>query len=373
MNPNPQIAIIGGGLAGLTAAIHLCKAGKSVVLFEKNTYPKHKVCGEFISNEVLPYFEELGLKTESLQPTHIHKTSISINSGKSISANLPLGGFGISRYQLDHYLYEKAKEFGCQIIHQQVNEIDFSNDSFTIQTENNETFEATVVLGAFGKRSNLDVKFQRNFIQKKSPWLAVKAHYKGNFPNDLVELHNFDGGYCGVSKVEDDIINICYLAKYESFKKEKDISNFQSNVLNKNPKLKAIFDNSELLFEKPLTISQISFETKKQVENHILMLGDTAGLIHPLCGNGMAMAIHSAKIASESTLDFLNGKINRSELEMNYTKQWNFNFKSRIQMGKILSKLLLSPFLSNMMMKWLIIFPKSLPFLIQKTHGKPIQ
>ena len=373
MNPTPQIAIIGGGLAGLTAAIHLCKTGKSVILFEKNTYPKHKVCGEFISNEVLPYFEELGLNIESLQPTHINKTSISINSGKSISANLPLGGFGISRYQLDHYLYEKAKEFGCQIIHLQVNEIVFSNELFTIQTENNETFQAKVVLGAFGKRSNLDVKLQRNFIQKKSPWLGVKAHYKGNFPNDLVELHNFEGGYCGVSKVEDDIINICYLAKYESFKKEKDISNFQINVLNKNPKLKAIFDTSELLFEKPLTISQISFETKKQVENHILMLGDTAGLIHPLCGNGMAMAIHSAKIASKCSIDFLNGKINRNELETNYAKQWNFNFKSRIQMGKILSKLLLNPFLSNMMMKWLIIFPKSLPFLIQKTHGKPIQ
>lgn len=372
MNPTFQIAIIGGGLAGLTAAIHLCKTGKSVVLFEKNTYPKHKVCGEFISNEVLPYFKELGLNIESLQPTHIHKTSISINSGKSISANLPLGGFGISRYHLDNYLYNTAKEFGCKIIHQQVNEIDFSDDLFTIQTENNESFLANVVFGAFGKRSNLDIKLHRNFIQKKSPWLGVKAHYKGDFPNDLVELHNFEGGYCGVSKVENDIINICYLAKYESFKKEKDISNFQINVLNKNPKLKAIFDNSELLFEKPLTISQISFETKKQVENHILMLGDTAGLIHPLCGNGMAMAIHSAKIASECTLDFLNGKINRSELEINYTNQWNFNFKSRLQMGKILSKLLLNPFLSNLIMKWLIIFPKFVPYIIQKTHGKPI-
>lgn len=373
MNPNPQIAIIGGGLAGLTAAIHLSKAGKSVILFEKNTYPKHKVCGEFISNEVLPYLEEMGLNIELLQPTHINRTSISINSGKSISANLPLGGFGISRYKLDNYLYEKAKEFGCLIIHQQVNEIEYLDDSFTIQTENNETFQAKVVLGTFGKRSNLDVKLQRNFIQKKSPWLAVKAHYKGKFPNDLVELHNFDGGYCGVSKVEDDIINICYLTKYESFKKYKAISDFQLNVLNKNPKLKAIFDTSELLFEKPLTISQVSFETKKQVENHILMLGDTAGLIHPLCGNGMAMAIHSAKIASECTLEFLNGKINRNELEINYAKQWNFNFKSRIQMGKMLSKLLLNPFLSNIMMKWLIVFPKSLPFLIQKTHGKPIQ
>ncbi len=373
MNPTPQIAIIGGGLAGLTAAVHLSRQGKSVVLFEKNTYPKHKVCGEFISNEVLPYFRQLGLNIESLQPTHINKTSISIQNGKSIAAILPLGGFGISRYQLDHYLYQKAIESGCEIIHQQVNDIEFSGDSFSIKTDNNNVFKVEIVLGAFGKRSHLDVKLQRNFIQKKSPWLAVKAHYKGNFSDDLVELHNFEGGYCGVSKVEDDIINICYLTKYESFKKYKDISNFQSNVLNKNPKLKAVLDNSELLFEKPLTISQISFETKKQVENHILMLGDTAGLIHPLCGNGMAMAIHSAKIASECSIDYLNGKINRKKLEINYTNQWNFNFKSRIQTGKLLSKIVLSSSLSNIMMKCLLLFPKLLPFLIQKTHGKPIQ
>jgi flavin-dependent dehydrogenase len=162
------------------------------------------------------------------------------------------------------------------------------------------------------------------------------------------------------------------LAKYESFKKEKDISNFQSNILNQNPKLKVILEDSEMIFEKPLTISQISFENKLQVENHILMLGDTAGLIHPLCGNGMAMAIHSAKIASEYTIDFLNGKITRHELEINYCNQWNFNFKSRLQIGKMLSRLLLNPFFSNLMMKCIIIFPKLLPFVIQKTHGKPI-
>ena len=184
--------VIGGGLAGLTAAIHLCKTGKSVILFEKNTYPKHKVCGEFISNEVLPYLKELGLNIESLQPTHIHKTSISIISGKSISANLPLGGFGISRYKLDHYLYEKAKEFGCQIIHLQVNEIVFSNELFTIQTENNETFQAKVVLGAFGKRSNLDSKLKRNFIQKKSP----KPSLRGNLVLPCYGYYRFMKSVC---------------------------------------------------------------------------------------------------------------------------------------------------------------------------------
>lgn len=372
MNPIPQIAIIGGGLAGLTAAIHLANKGNAVVLFEKNTYPKHKVCGEFISNEVRPYWESLGVEIQKLLPTTINCTVISIPSGKQLEAVLPLGGFGISRYTLDNYLYTKAKEAGCQIIHQQVNAIKFLNDSLTILTEKGEKFQAKVVLGAFGKRSNLDIQFKRDFIQKKSPWLAVKAHYSGSFPNDLVALHNFDGGYCGVSKVEDDRINICYLVKFEMFKKHKNIEDFQKNVLYLNPHLKSILEHSTILFDKPLTISQISFEEKAQVENHILMLGDTAGLIHPLCGNGMAMAIHSAKIASECVISYLEGNLTRQEMEKSYALQWKYLFHKRLQTGKQLSKLLLNPFVSRILMKFLLTFPKLVPLIIKKTHGKPI-
>jgi flavin-dependent dehydrogenase len=131
MQPQIQVAIIGGGLAGLTAAIHLRQKGYIVTLFEKNDYPKHKVCGEFISNEVLPYWESLGVEIQKLQPTTLTQTVISIPTGKQLETVLPLGGFGISRYTLDNYLYTKAKEAGCQLIQQQVNAIEFLNDSFT--------------------------------------------------------------------------------------------------------------------------------------------------------------------------------------------------------------------------------------------------
>ncbi|WP_396175079.1 NAD(P)/FAD-dependent oxidoreductase [Flavobacterium sp.] len=372
MQPQIQVAIIGGGLAGLTAAIHLRQKGYIVTLFEKNDYPKHKVCGEFISNEVLPYWESLGIDIQKLQPTTLTQTVISIPTGKQLETVLPLGGFGISRYTLDFYLYTIAREAGCQIISQQVNAIEFLNDSFTIHTEKGERFQAKVVLGAFGKRSNLDVQFKRDFIQKKSPWLAVKAHYSGDFPNDLVALHNFEGGYCGVSKVEDNRINICYLVKFDVFKRYKNIEDFQTNVLYQNPHLKSILEQSTLLFVKPLTISQISFEKKAQVESRILMLGDTAGLIHPLCGNGMAMAIHSAKIASECVVSFLEGKQTRDEMEKSYASQWKYHFQKRLQAGKQLSKLLLNASLSAILMKLLLTFPKLLPLIIQRTHGKPI-
>ena len=367
-----DVIIIGGGLAGLTAAIDLAQKGYQVVLFEKNEYPKHKVCGEFISNEVLPYFKTLAVDIESLQSTKIDKTTLSIVSGKQISSVLPLGGFGISRYSLDFYLAEKAKEFGCQIIHENVLKVTFENNQFIIETDKTHFFKANVALGAFGKRSNLDKELNRNFIIKKSPWLAVKGHYSGDFSNDLVELHNFEGGYCGVSKVEHNRINICYLVKYDVFKKYKNIADFQENVMSQNPHLKAIFNEMKPLFENPLTISQISFEEKKQVENHLLMLGDSAGLIHPLCGNGMAMAIHSAKIASEEVDLFLKGKLSRNEMEEHYQNQWNKQFKNRLQTGKLLSKLLLNPKMSQVLLRILLVFPNLLPLIIKKTHGKPI-
>ena len=367
-----EIVIIGGGLAGLTAGIHLTKKGISVTIIEKNDFPKHKVCGEYISNEVLPYFDYLDIQLSDLKPTNITKLEFSTTDGTSIHTKLPLGGFGISRYELDFYLYKKAMANGCKILIEEVDDVTFNKEKFTITTSNGTVLNSDFVIGAFGKRSNIDLKLNRNFIKQKSPWLAVKGHYSGEFPNDLVGLHNFKGGYCGVSKVEKDIINICYLVEYEAFKEYKNINDFQNLLVKQNPQLNKIFENSKLLFEKPLTISQISFEEKLAVENHIVMIGDTAGLIHPLCGNGMAMAIHSAKLISELLISFATNELKtRAELEKKYIKLWNFNFKNRLKFGRLLSKIIVKPKLSRTLMLLLIVFPFLLNTIIKKTHGKP--
>ena len=372
MNTSYQAIIIGGGLSGLTSALHLLKNDFQVLVIEKNSYPKHKVCGEFISNEILPYLDFLNVDLSTLNPTHITKTVVSTQNGKSIEAQLPMGGFGISRYQLDYYLYKEVILRGGVVLQSTVTDIQFEKDYFTIQTSENQYFKTKVALGCFGKRTNLDVQMKRNFIQQKSPWLAVKAHYELPFEKDLVALHNFEGGYCGISMIENGQVNICYLVQYEIFKNFKNIESFQQNIFAKNPHLKNIFDHATLIFNKPLTISQISFENKNQVENHLLMLGDTAGLIHPLCGNGMAMAIHSAKLASELTIDFLHQKIDRKTLEHSYQLQWNHTFKSRLKMGKWLSKVLLNKHLSVFLFYLVYTFPFLMTVIIRKTHGKKI-
>lgn len=372
METNLDVLIIGGGLAGLTAAIHLSRNNLKVTLLEKSSYPRHKVCGEYISNEILPYLQWLGANVSELNPTNISKFEFTSNNGKAATAKLPLGGFGISRYALDDFLYQKALANNCIIIKETAIDVSFDDDVFSVTTSN-QILKAKIVLGAFGKRSNLDQVLDRNFISRKSPWLAVKAHYSGKLDDDLVALHNFKGGYCGVSKVENDIINICYLADYATFKQYKNIEDYQQNVLYKNKHLKAVFENSTLLFEKPLTISQISFDKKQAVENHILMIGDTAGLIHPLCGNGMAMAIHSAKIASELILHYYSDKeISRELLEKKYTKEWNNHFGKRLFMGRILARILTHKTITNIFVAIVASFPGLLPGIIKQTHGKPI-
>ncbi|MEN2489589.1 NAD(P)/FAD-dependent oxidoreductase [Flavobacterium sp. B11] len=372
MRTNPDVLIIGGGLAGLAGALHLSKKGLKVVLIEKNAYPKHKVCGEYISNEILPYLFWLDVDVKKLEPTAISNFEFTAQNGKTAKTRLPLGGFGISRFELDHFLFRKAKEKGCTILTETVTHISFQNDIFTVNTSE-QILTAKIVLGAYGKRSNIDQDLSRAFISKKSPWLAVKGHYTGNFDESLVGLYNFQGGYCGVSKVENDVINICYLADFETFKKYKNIEDYQKSVLYKNKKLKAIFENSTSLFEKPLTISQISFDKKEPVENHILMIGDTAGLIHPMCGNGMAMAIHSAKIASELILEFYYGKIkSRHELEKKYIQEWKKHFSKRLFFGRILAKALTFKNFTHVMTTIAASAPSLLSLIIKQTHGRPI-
>ncbi|HEX8562082.1 MAG TPA: NAD(P)/FAD-dependent oxidoreductase [Flavobacterium sp.] len=367
-----EVLIVGGGIAGLTAAIHLAHSGIAVTVVEKHSYPRHKVCGEYISNEVLPYLESLDIDVASLGASQINQTEISTIDGKTISSTLPLGGFGISRFTFDHHLYQKALACGCRFVFETVTGIAFADEKFTVTLSDTSQIYTGVVLGAFGKRSNIDQKMNRRFFEQKSAWLAVKAHYKGNFPSNVVALHNFNGGYCGVSKVEKDTTNICYLANYNTFKRYRNISDYQHEVVCKNANLKKIFSESTLLLDKPLTISQVSFRPKLPVENHVLMIGDSAGLIHPLCGNGMAMAIHSAKVASEMVINFLDLKTSRSTLEAGYTIEWNRQFNRRMHAGRVLAKLLQTKSVSAIMMRALIAFPMILPQIIKRTHGKPI-
>ena len=368
-----SVSIVGGGIAGLLAAIQLARAGIPCTLFEKKSYPFHRVCGEYISNEAVPFLESQKLFPSEYKPAQINRLMLSSVAGKSEVAALDLGGFGISRYTFDNFLYEKAVDAGVAMeLNATVEGVEFLGSSFRIAALGRE-FESDVVIAAHGKRSGLDIKMRRAFVMKRSPFLGVKYHVRYDHPSDLVALHNFPGGYCGVNRVENELVNLCYLVQRDKLKTSGSIPELEERILFQNPLLREIFRNAHFIFPKPETINEISFETKLPVEDHLLMVGDSAGMITPLCGNGMAMAMHASLIASRVVTRFCSDtSYSRSRMEHDYRREWMRHFRMRLWLGRQIQNLFGSERTSGlavMLLKNRMIANA----IIRNTHGEPFR
>ncbi|MFD2203680.1 NAD(P)/FAD-dependent oxidoreductase [Shivajiella indica] len=364
-----DIIIIGGGLAGLIAGHQLAKNGREVLLIEKKKYPFHRVCGEYISNEVREFLSREGLYPKDFIPSEISRFQLSAVNGKLAEIPLDLGGFGISRYILDDFLYKKAKDSGVEfILQKQAEDVNFKEkyQHFEMTLSDGSQLTSNFVLGAFGKRSKIDKSLDRQFITTRSPYIGVKYHILTDFDPEAVALHNFEGGYCGVNKIEEEKYNLCYLGSKDQLKEYGNIPDMEEAVLFQNPHLKSLFRNSDFIFEKPEVINEVNFSPKKPLENHILMLGDAAGLITPLCGNGMAIAIHTGKLAAEAILQ----NKERNAIELQYAGLWNHHFRRRLWIGRKVQWL----FGSRKVSEFAVGLIKNSGFLakeiIKRTHGE---
>lgn len=371
-----DVAITGGGLAGLALAIQLVRQGRTVVLFEKEAYPFHRVCGEYISRESWNFLISLGLDLPGLQVPVITQLQVSSPSGKKLDQQLPLGGFGISRFLLDESLCRIAKSSGAEVL-ENTKVIDLSqNGNHFITTTAAGSYKSRTACGSFGKRSNLDINWQRPFIRhlktSLNNYIGVKYHVRGNFAADTVFLHLFKNGYAGLVKIEGDLYNFCYLSSESNLKAcGNSIEQLEKQVLARNPVISDLLSNAVRVDDKPVTISQISFESKDRVENHVLMLGDAAGMITPLCGNGMSIALHSSKIAASLINDFLAGAKTQHELELAWSDSWKREFGNRLKAGRMIQRCLSRPGLAAMMIRAGQLAPSLLKLLIRRTHGKP--
>lgn len=369
-------AIIGGGLAGLSLSIQLAKKGFKVILFEKETYPFHKVCGEYISMESWPFLLGLGVPLPDMQLPLIKKLVVTAPDGNTLYGELPLGGFGISRYTLDARLKDIALQQGVTVRENcKVTDVHFLNEQFSIITSGG-IYHSIVCCGSFGKKSNLDVKWKRAFTinssRKLNRFTGIKYHIQTTFAADTIALHNFKNGYCGISKVEGDCYCLCYLTHTDNLKKnDQSIEKMEEQVLYANPHLKEIFTQSKKLYSTPVSISQISFLQKTQIENHVLLMGDAAGLITPLCGNGMSMALHASKIAAGHVALFLEKKISRSQMETAYIKDWRLNFATRLRYGRMIQFFFGKNWVTNLFIRFMKKTPAVTRWLIRQTHGKP--
>lgn len=366
-----QVTIIGGGLAGLIAGIEFAHAGIPCIVVERKSYPFHRVCGEYISNEVVPYLKTRQLFPESFQPPAISTFQLSTIDGESKIMPLDLGGFGISRYAYDNLLYQRARSLGVEFrLNTEVTSVGFDGQHFQVKTEQQD-WKTDLVVGSFGKRSRIDRVMKRRFLHRRSPYVGVKYHVRTSHPDELIALHNFPGGYCGISNVEDGKSTLCYLTHVSNVKRYKNIGDVERNVLWRNPLLKTIFNESEFLFDKPEVINEVSFETKSPVEDHVLMAGDAAGMIAPLCGNGMAMAIQSARILTGEAIPFIRDEVSREQMEMRYSKRWHDEFSSRLWRGRQIQKLFGRELTSRIAVSLVMSIPPLARSIIKNTHGRP--
>ncbi len=374
----PDVIIIGGGLAGLVSSIELARAGHTITVVERKHYPFHRVCGEYVSNEVRPYLESLGLDLTALGAVSITQFRLTAPNGRALTAPLDMGAFGLSRYTLDLALYQLAERVGVRfILNQQVENVTFANDTFTVDTATGDSQQAQLVLGSFGKRSRLDKTMNRPFMNAASPYIGVKYHIRGQpgltrFRADEIALHNFQDGYCGMSMIENNTFCLCYLTTRHNLRQHGTIPQMERAVLHRNPILRQVFESAEFLWDKPEVINEISFSPKAAVENHLLMVGDAAGLITPLCGNGMAMAIHGGKIAGKLASSFLQGQINRPDLERQYQTAWSQQFARRLWVGRHVQQLFGSARVTDAAVRFFGAFPPLLSAVIRQTHGRVV-
>ncbi|MFT4522669.1 MAG: flavin-dependent dehydrogenase [Bacteroidia bacterium] len=344
-----DVGIIGAGIAGSSLAICLALKGFKVVVIDQDSFPRHKVCGEFVSNESIQFFEDVGIKMSDHKLPEIEHVKLTSQNGRTLRTPLKMGGLGISRYLLDQLLIERMLELKVEV-HQQMKVHRVTEN--TIQTASNR-FDCKLIVGAFGKyRPSFAVKPERRALKN---FIGVKYHIKPSadfhLPTDEISLHSFKQGYCGISKIEDDKYCLCYLVDAKQLVKHgNNIETMERAILHSNPELANIFDNIHHMYDNPLVISNIKFNKQATYSRKkgMVYLGDAAGSISPLSGNGMSMA---ARSANELAKIISHHGLNAEDIHPDYDRFWNKHLGGRVNKAKYLNLLMLNPSLNHFTLK----------------------
>jgi flavin-dependent dehydrogenase len=364
--------IVGGGLAGASAAILLAEQGRRVLLLEQQRYPVHKLCGEFLSVEVQEVFARLGVlaAVQEAGARPIRHTRLTTADGAVFEARLPGTALGLSRYVLDPLLVGRAQALGVEVREGcavQAVQGGF-HEGFTVQTGQG-TFTARLVLGAWGKREALDRKLRRPFMQEQSPFVAFKAHFEGLDLGDGIELHAFPGGYCGLSPIEGGRVNACWIAHRTVLQADGGRPEaMMAGAFRQNPALAERLDRLRRVTGF-CAVSQVRFARKETFCGDLCLLGDAAGTIAPLCGDGMAMALRSAELAAPPALAYLDGRHTPEAFRQHYTQAWEAAFTLRLRLGRWLHYGYIHPLLAGWALRALRQVPGVGHWLIRKTRG----
>jgi flavin-dependent dehydrogenase len=171
-----------------------------------------------------------------------------------------------------------------------------------------------------------------------------------------------------MSEIEGGAANVCLLAR-EPALRGRDVPAFLAWMRDQNPRLREWLAQAEPLQEKWLCISQIPFLRKGPLVGDVLMAGDAAGLIAPLAGDGIAMALRSGALAAARTRDFLDGRLTARRLRRSYASAWRREFGTRLILGRALQALMLRPRLLSRALRALDAAPSLGDYLVARTRG----
>lgn len=338
-----EVVVVGGGPAGSSAAIRLAQRGLRVLLLEKATLPRDKLCGEFLSPEVARMCASLGVLEDMRQAgaRPIHRVELTAPSGAAFSGRLPSGALSLSRRTLDHLLIKSARTAGAEVQEGEA-VVDVSgslDDGFRIETRERPVV-ARVVLGAYGRREMLDRRLSRPSLARRSSFVAFKARHAGALPEGMVELHAFKGGYCGLVGDETGTVNVCWLARVERLAEAGGSPEAMvEHVLFTNPhlhvRLAALTRCADYM-----AVGQLSTRPKETFASDVCMIGDAAGMIAPLCGDGIGMALRSAEIAAALVERYLHGRLSSDGFRTAYRRRWHREFALRMHLGRFLNAVL---------------------------------
>ncbi len=342
-----KIVIVGAGPAGSSLAIRLANRGFRVTLIEKERFPRHKLCGEFVSPECLEHFSELGVLDAMLAVggDRIRRTSFFSLSGKSVSVSSDwfgdaAGALSISRAVMDDLLLKRAREAGVEVLEgTQVTGIEFEAGRIRClraRSDDADRFEidGDVFIDATG-RSNHVAKLvaKSNFTIPKSKiqnrLIGFKAHLEnvGIEPGNC-EIYFFEGGYGGLSYVEGGRANHCFLVAAERFKEAGTVEKLLETVVFRNRRARATMRDSRPVFDW-LAVSVESFGRKELLPApNLFTVGDAAAFIDPFTGSGMLMAFESAKL--------LAAALAGSEPAAEYARAYELKFARRLRICGLL-------------------------------------
>ncbi|MDB2613643.1 NAD(P)/FAD-dependent oxidoreductase [Chlamydiales bacterium] len=338
--------IIGGGVAGLSAANHLVDQGASVTLLDAGSYPSHKICGEFLSPEALPILE----KWKITPARSIEKIKI-ITPKREWSNPLPKNAATLMRYTLDHALAKRAEKKGAII----------QTSAFV------ETIKNSVVTLASGEQyeSKAHLISTGRLLNKKTPqfsYIGIKAHFKGiDLHNELL-MHLLPNAYFGMAPIGNSRVNIAGIiacTHNQALNPKETLSAFFKQP--HTHKLTKLLEKGNCLFDDWLMGPIPQFGIRKHTPRpNTFFLGDAAGVIPPASGNGLAMGLTSGILAAEYALK------NQPEA---YLHRWNQEYKKRISKGQFLNRLFLSPYLQNAIPQVNRLIPSLPRYFFYATRG----